>query len=88
MPRQATLEPIETAYHRLLRQSCRRAPDVQTAVCPKCGTPLTVCVGATGPYFHCRCLTTRRPTMPAAPPITPTLPKVPLWLTLGRGGNH
>ncbi len=65
MPRKSSPEPIEIAYRRLLRQRCRCEPEVQTAMCPKCGTPLVVCVGATGPYFHCRCLTTRRPTLPA-----------------------
>jgi hypothetical protein len=58
-------EPIETAYHRLLRQPCRDEPELLTILCPKCQSPLTVCMGVTGPYFHCRCLATRRPTLPA-----------------------
>jgi hypothetical protein len=66
MHRHPRQEPIETAYHRLLRQPYRGEPELQTILCPKCHSPLTVCVGATGPYFHCRCLDTRRPKLPAA----------------------
>jgi hypothetical protein len=64
MPRKPRREPIETAYYRLLRQRCHREPEVQTAFCPKCHSPLVACVGASGPYFHCRCLVTRRPVLP------------------------
>jgi hypothetical protein len=47
---------VVRGYRALLRRPSRCSHNDATPVhCPKCRSPMTVRLGANGPYFHCLC---------------------------------